>query len=508
MRKLLKTFFTLLAWGLLLFSCSDELDLNTEKGNKREEIENEKITPRVIFNSQAELQNFLDNLNADVMKLKAGNVENLLKNNPSVEICSPNGVEFISLLDSIRNKDLKDLTPEDWKEIYNDEEELVYIPEDSLIIDPAFASVLNYKRELQVNNTVYRYMEDGIYAVNESNAILLEDINENQTALKSSKALDSRITFYPASSLNHNEEEESSILKASNISLAGTSLTLDNGVVISANNIRDLNYKDRGDANWITNAWTSLWGKNIVAINKYNKKKKMLVTFYDQDYLIYKNIGTQAKMQKKKCWIWWNTHADEMRLGWEAIEFEETYSSPPFASAPKPSGVKPHQNFRPYEQKVPAWLSKDFPFRKKYTIFTLPVVNYDITSKHINQVYRAGLREVESTIKAKMKAENQKNTPTDIGIASLTQDNKMRFIIGKNEEVGYRKNHINKKFHSQWFSGTYVLGYSTDPNSPTASFKNSSFNIKGSKTKLKRGIVYGAVKYKGEWRAARIIKTE
>lgn len=173
MRKLLKTFFKLLAWGLLLFSCSDELDLNTEKGNKREEIENEKITPRVIFNSQAELQNFLDNLNADVMKLKAGNVENLLKNNPSVEICSPNGVEFISLLDSIRNKDLKDLTPEDWKEIYNDEEELVYIPEDSLIIDPAFASVLNYKRELQVNNTVYRYMEDGIYAVNESNAILL-----------------------------------------------------------------------------------------------------------------------------------------------------------------------------------------------------------------------------------------------------------------------------------------------------------------------------------------------
>ncbi len=147
--------------------------MNTEKGNKREEIENEKITPRVIFNSQAELQNFLDNLNADVMKLKAGNVENLLKNNASVEICSPNGVEFISLLDSIPNKDLKDLTPEDWKEIYNDEEELVYIPEDSLIIDPAFASVLNYKRELQVNNTVYRYMEDGIYAVNESNAILL-----------------------------------------------------------------------------------------------------------------------------------------------------------------------------------------------------------------------------------------------------------------------------------------------------------------------------------------------
>lgn len=489
----------------LLSSCSEDTVEIKDIGNNKTEANDERITPRLAFTSEQELQDFLDNINTDVMNLKKGNVANMLKSTSVKTLAAENGKEFISLLDSIRNNDLKDLSPENWNEINSDEEELVYIPEDSLILDPSFASVLNYKREIQVSSTVYRYMEEGIYSTHENDAILLEDLEE-ETNLKSTRVLDNRITFYPAGSLN-NEEESAPMTKA-NIPLSGTSLTLENGVVIPGNKIRDLNYKDRGDSNWITNAWTGIWGKNIVAINKYNSKKKMLVTFYDQDYLIYKNIGTQAKMQKKKLWIWWNTRADEMRLGWEAVELEERYSAPPFMSVPKPAGVVPHPDFKPYEQKVPAWLSKDFPFSKKYTFFTLPVINFDVTSKHVNQAYREGIKRVDSAIKAKMKAENQKNTPKNIGIASLTADKTMRFIIGKNEESGSRINHMQRKFYSQWFSGTYVLGYSTSPTSPTASFKNVSFNIKGSKTRLKRGIVYGAVKYGGEWRAARIIKTE
>jgi hypothetical protein len=287
----------------LLNSCSeDTLEVKDVGSNNKPEANEGRITPRLAFTSEQELQDFLDNVNTDVMNLKKGNIASMLKSTSAKTFAVDSGKEFISFLDSIRNNDLKDLTLDDWNEINSDEEELVYIPEDSLILDPSFASVLNYKRKIQVSSTVYRYMEEGIYSTHENNAILLEDLDE-ETNLKSARVLDSRITFYPADNFN-NEEENIPMTKA-NISLSGTSLTLENGVVIPANKIRDLNYKDRGDSNWITNAWTGIWGKNIVAINKYNSKKKMIVTFYDQDYLIYKNIGTQAKMQKKKLWIWW-----------------------------------------------------------------------------------------------------------------------------------------------------------------------------------------------------------
>lgn len=81
--------------------------------------------------------------------------------------------------------------------------------------------------------------------------------------------------------------------------------------------------------------------------------------------------------------------------------------------------------------------------------------------------------------------------------------NEVMYVVTGPEEIGNKgKRTLEKKFYAKWFPGTYVFGFGY----------NGSFNLKsvnfdgGNSTKLARGIVYGAVKYKGRWLAARITK--
>lgn len=63
---------------------------------------------------------------------------------------------------------------------------------------------------------------------------------------------------------------------------------------------------------------------------------------------------------------------------------------------------------------------------------------------------------------------------------------------------------MTSKFYTKWFPGTFNL---------TFSFGNT-FKIKNIKidrndgVEIYRGCVYGAIKYNGRWRAARIYKDE
>ena len=235
----------------------------------------------------------------------------------------------------------------------------------------------------------------------------------------------------------------------------------------------------------------------------------MVVSFSEQDYLIYKGIGTKTKMQKKVLGIWWNCDAQEIRVGWEAIELKEKYPTFPFATAPKPNFTQDlYPNMRVDEKQVPVWLSKNFPFANNYTLFTIPFANYDITTSDVNKLYKSALSAAEKSIKAWMKAENKLTPPAELGFTVFEKENFARYLIGPDEDGNTKKGSLEKKFLSEWFGGTYIIGYSTDPNSPSFKTSKFQFTIKGNDTNLGRGSVYGAVKYDGKWLAARILKSE
>jgi len=483
---------------LFVTSCNDNLVLDILADESFEET-CQAITievPNVLkFESEKHFQNVLGQIKeevpiSDLRSEKLLSKINFQDHSPSLSLRAA-AKEFISLLDTKYENDLAHLTAADWNIINLDPENLVYEPEDGIISDTYLASLVNSNREIQIDTQIFQFTDNGIYTVAVSDYSLLS----NPISLNN----DPRITVYTP---------PTTVSSSSNPVLSG-SLKLGNGVIIPASNIKELNFKDRGDANMITNFWTSLWGSHTVAIQNFSSSRKMVVNFYEQDYLIYKNIGTKTKMQKKVLGIWWNCDAQEIRVGWEAIELKESYPTFPFTTAPKPNFTQNlYPNMRIDEKQVPAWLSKNFPFKDNYTLFTIPFASYDISTKDVNAVYKSAISIGDKAIKAWMKSENKSNPPAEFGFIGLEKEGLVRYVIGPNEEGRTKRGSFEKKFLSEWFGGTYIIGYATDPNSPNFQTSKFQYTIKGNGTRLGRGSIYGAVKYDGKWLAARILKSE
>ncbi|MDR0768844.1 MAG: hypothetical protein LBE71_02920 [Dysgonamonadaceae bacterium] len=464
--------------------------------------------PNILkFESRKHLQDVLDRMKTE-MNISDLTSERLLNNiNFRADKVLDTELAFVSLFDEKYKSDLAHLTESDWQIINSDPENLVYEPEDEIIADTYLTSLVNAHREIQIGDRIYTFTFNGVYFISEATYKWLADRkNGSFRWLADAKINDAfiSVTHVPL----YAPQAQADASPSSNPTLTGA-LKLSNGVTIPASDVRDLNYKDEGDGNAVTEFWTGLFGGHIVAIQKFSKNRHMVVNFYEQDYLIYKNIGTETKMQKKVCGIWWNCKAQEIRIGWTAIELTETYNVFPFDLIQRPDFTPNlYPNLSIDEQRMPSWFGKNFPFADNYTLFTIPFANYDVTTIDINKVYQSALNTADKAIKAWMKAENKSNPPEGLGFVGLQPDRTVRFVIGPNEDGNAGKKSLENKFLSEWFGGTYMIGYATDPSSP--SFKSAKFSvtIKGNPCKLGRGSIYGAVKYDGKWLAARILKSE
>lgn len=86
-------------------------------------------------------------------------------------ILAASGGRFFSLSDYLAEHTLQELSDAELSDITS--EALEYEPEDSLIIDPYLASVLNKDREIQIGNKIHRFVEEGllIYPATDKNKI-------------------------------------------------------------------------------------------------------------------------------------------------------------------------------------------------------------------------------------------------------------------------------------------------------------------------------------------------
>lgn len=85
---------------------------------------------------------------------------------------SNNEEAFVSLVEANRQKVIASLTPIQLDSIANDEEELEFCPSDSVIADIQFAQLLNADREIQVGQTVYKYVPNGVAYTDVSHALI------------------------------------------------------------------------------------------------------------------------------------------------------------------------------------------------------------------------------------------------------------------------------------------------------------------------------------------------
>lgn len=412
------------------------------------------------------------------------------------------GMQFLSLPDANKLKYMAKLSQAQIDSINTDEDSLEFCMSDSIIADDAFAQLLNPTREIEVNDTVYKYYGNGVAFAEHSNAKQLNEIDAEVSKITVDDnnigkvlPINKDIQFIPC---NYTAIEETNNT-GTRASTNAEALQLKNGVTITANNIRDVDYNSRGDGGWLHYAWSRLWGRNVLAINHFNGHRRLRLGLYDQNYYIYANIGTTMKMQKKRCGIWWNCKADEIRVGWSAIELKYTFPSPVIRYL-NPN-VNPKQAV---ETDYPSWLKHNFPFKNENSVlFHVPFTSYNVTVKNVNSLLKSGIKSLLNN-GAKSLRDYINSTPeSQRGLYSVN-NSALYVVTGANEDGDNNIRTFTNNFYEKWFSGNYEVGISYNGG---WSLKNVSIDG-GKSTKLSSCVVYGAVKYNGRWLAARITKSK
>jgi len=327
--RIMKHLFFILLGSFILCSCQDR-NFESEVSSVPSSQQNvQDSSAFLVFSSKDELAETISNMKSGknfsftkAAKATANKLANFSSEN----------IKFVSLLEANKSKIMKKLSPLQIDSINKDEDDLEFCMSDSIIADYEFAQLLNASREIQVNDTVYKYYENGVAFTGHLNAAQLKDIDSEVSkfpvsykTIGQTYSLKGNVKFIPFAYAEIEDNENKPL--TSEVSNR-ESITLKNGITIPANDIRDVDYESKGDGGWLHRVWNGLWGKNVLAIKKFNKHKRLRLGFFDQNYIIYANIGVTMKMQKKVCGIWWNCKADEIRVGWSAIELKYTFSSP------------------------------------------------------------------------------------------------------------------------------------------------------------------------------------
>lgn len=271
---IMKNLFILLLGIFIFLSCTDTDILNDAPTKQLQSpSENEDVLPRLVFSSNSELKDVINQLKDGIsltnLHTRAITTEQLSTTSES---------RFRSLLVVNKEKCLAKLSIVQLDSIRNDEEQLEYCPEDSVIADMQFAQLVNASREIQVGETVYKYLDNGVAYTQAENVKELNGIEKKAQFITVDPqsepkeiALTDNVKFVAMPYKQVVTEEETSVATTRAI---GESLALKNGVNIPASSIRDVNYYEKGDGNWFNRTWNGLWGRNIVAINKFSSKRQ------------------------------------------------------------------------------------------------------------------------------------------------------------------------------------------------------------------------------------------
>lgn len=496
---------------IILSSCQDNAIIQDEKNPPESEYNQQSGMQRIVASSPEEIKQLISQI---------GDRTNPLSRSHSTVSLSNNEEPFVSLIEANRQKVMESLTPAQLDSIANDEDELEFCPADSVIADIQFAQLLNAEREIQVGQTVYKYMPNGVAYSDEIYAEELKtiesvtsDIEVTPENVGTPMQVAANVEFIPLQYYDKSQDDMMDKNSGNDFNYAGNygsgsnsgtvsnekndsgsnnaiGMTLSNGVQIPVSDIRDINYYDKGDGNWFHRTWTGLWGRNVVAIKKFSKNKKLTMNFYDQNYIIYANIGTKIKMQKKVCGIWWNIKAEEMILGWETVTVKYQIPQPIPPSTFTYNGMT-NPTVSTYHP---------FPFSdENVLIIHIPFTNYDFTTKDLNKAFKSAaqlaFKQASDWVKEESKSADK------IGLTCFNETDAY-IIHGPYSTSKKNKRSMESKFYAKWFPGTCQFQFSIGR---SVNLKNIKFS-KNDEVELYRGIVYGAIKYNGKWLAARITK--
>jgi len=438
--------------------------------------------------------------------------------------------EFISLRQHLVEQELREFTDAEMAEIIADS--LEYEPEDSLIIDPYMMAILNYDREVQVGDKICRFIDKGLlmYDANSTSIFnpasidstiivpdslhhgdiveVLDDQGETAELFKINYTPEVNfdeecghnipIGDHPYQGGNSNDSGNSGLGEEGSGNTLENGLSLIDGRIITPDKIKHAFYKQKNsDAGWFGKTLSGLFGKNVTVSNYYDKRHRMKLRLYEQDYCIYRAVGMTVRMQKRTLGIWWRKKAQVFHYGWSAMELKYKFPTPVFLDPP----VMPNGQFE--YNKYPVAMIKDFPFAETdIVLFHVPLVNYNVTTGSINKAFESGLKMAANSINQLFNHSEfhyLENNPRGL-YTTPEGDRHIIIVYPQGEKIVYNSGREVVRWDQKWCSGNFLVGLRTSSSNWQISMSLKKISS-AKEVSIVRGRVYGAVKYNNEWRA-------
>lgn len=514
------------------FACDQDLtgyEIPNQSDNESQELSYVEgvSSSRLVFATKA-------NIVAQLNQLKESKQLTLPKSATTRSVDGEEDTTFVSLRESLAAQGIVGLSNEELAVVAA--EELEYEPEDSIVWDPYMCAVLNSNREVQVEDSIYRIVENGyvIYDANEDVTYIenvLETVDTTGMTVNSETLLADGIVFgyfpirtiyrdnlvplpnpdpiftLPPATDNDEEGDNSGYVSdeeyyanyphhmaKSALTTTGDLILIDQ-IGIPKEDIVSCIYKDKAHESF--GFLSDIFGTSTVISNYFDNNHRMRLRMYSQNYGIWVASGMTVRMQKKIGFAWFRKKADEFRYGWSGIELVAKYST------------KPYENY----QEMP------YCFPNQYKICDQPIMffkldpeKYDfengysslLYSQYINNTLQTKIRKWEAEVSATERSEYF----NEYGVVTVNKkdDTKYHYLLPQDERKAYNQGREVERFDFQIFPYPIVAYYAINDTFGFEDYKKTMPPI--SITSLNRGMVYAAVKYEGKWKGAYITTGE
>lgn len=385
---------------------------------------------------------------------------------------------------------------------------------DTLVPDTIFAKMLNWEREIQVGEMIYKITPAGTYFCAE------EKYDELINYIDKTKNQNSETS---KSNLRKSVREPGLRRISDNIYLYDTfKERIDDGGTFSYSGGSTSTTKEpdllkfktcKYDAKTLLGKfWQSKFGRNKWETVRFGSKRKVQVKVYNYNYVIKQAFGVSVRFRKKN-WVGWSgTRCEEMRLGFEGIIYQDDYTGKPYYTKGLPS--EKQQRWTDFKGNISEWPRLEnvgVKYNKNGNHNDLCISYYDDSPKLDSYTLKEALkRGRDRALKALRNSGGHFNYNAGYGNAPvgirLDENFKQTFYVGEITHKFKNRKRIDIELASK-FEGSISISNKLSNYIGFWGIKGWDKNIKlGTSYNIEKVSIYGCARYKNEWKGVKIMK--
>lgn len=225
--------------------------------------------------------------------------------------------------------------------------------EDDIILDPAYAAVLNEERKIVVADKIYKYTEMGMFTCDEDKMTDLDTYLNALTPLQKISLIPDPNNLVPNPTPCQDSPDFLTIAINQDIELlqpprlppclpnwtgTGTSTPPNPPAPAYAPTSDSIKSNFSMCEGGVNSLWEKIFGASVSCSYFMPNDRCVTTEFWNQNYLIFSSVGCKSYFEKKKCvsflWMstcWWEkSYPDQIEVGVNAVQYEYNFNVPMF----------------------------------------------------------------------------------------------------------------------------------------------------------------------------------